>query len=149
MDFRTRDYNAAPTAPVVRLAVVLIALAIALADCSLFEGKKSNAPPIEVNVVPPNYRATLLEFLKGELADPVGVRDAYISEPRLQPIGADSRYVVCVRFNSKDGYGQYTGVRDHVAIYFAGKLTQFVVATREQCGNAAYQRFAELEQLKK
>lgn len=125
-----------------------IAFAVALTGCSLFD-KKSDGPPVVVNQVPPNYRATLLEFLKGHLNDPNGVRDAYITEPSLQPIADDTRYVVCVRFNAKDGYGQYTGSKDHIGIYFAGKLTQFLAATREQCGNAAYQRYPELEQFKK
>lgn len=137
-----------PKRPFVRAAVSSLALVAALTGCSLFD-KKSDGPPIEVNVLPPKYRATLLEFLKGHLADPFGVREASITEPRLQPIGTESRYVVCVRFNAKDGYGQYTGAIDHVAIYFAGKLTQFVPATREQCSNAPYQPFPELEQLKK
>ena len=127
---------------------VLLSSALVLAGCSLFSSK-SPETPVEVNIVPLNYRATLLEFLRTHLTDPTNVRDAYITEPALQPIGSDSRYVICVRFNSKDGYGQFTGIRDNIAIYFAGKLTQFVPATREQCGNAAYQRFPELEALTK
>jgi len=123
-------------------------LASMLAGCTTFGGKSADAP-VEVNVPPANYRAMLLEFLRNNLADPVGVRDAYISEPALKPVGADSRYVVCVRFNAKDEYGQYRGSKDRVAIFFAGKLNQFVPATSEQCGNAAYQRFPELEALKK
>jgi hypothetical protein len=131
-----------------RGVVLATVLAVVLAGCSLFGGKSSESP-VEVNVLPPNYRAALLEFLRTHLTDQTNVRDAYISEPMLQPIGADTRYVVCARFNSKDGYGRYTGSRDNIAIYFAGKLTQFVSATREQCGNAPYQRFPELETLTK
>jgi hypothetical protein len=131
-----------------RRALLLTVLAIVLAGCSLF-GSKSSESPVEVNVLPTNYRVAMLEFLRTKLTDPSNVRDAYISEPTLQPIGTDTRYVICVRFNSKDGYGQYTGSRDNIAIYFAGKLTQFVSATREQCGNVPYQRFPELETLTK
>jgi hypothetical protein len=130
------------------LATVLVFAALMFSGCSLFGGK-SDGPPVEVNVLPPNYRANLLDFMQKNLTDPLGVRDAYISEPRLQPIGTESRFAVCVRYNAKDGFGQYVGSRDHIAIYFNGKLNQLVPATPEQCGNAAYQRFPELEALKR
>ena len=42
--------------------------------------------------------------------------------------------------------GAYTGVRDHLAIFLAGKLDQMGV-TREQCKDAAYEPFPELERL--
>ena len=126
----------------------LLAAALVFSGCSLF-GDKSVAPPVEPNIPPPNHRANLLSFLQNQLTDPVGVRDAYISEPKLQPIGAESSYVVCLRYNAKDGYGQYVGIQDYIAIYFAGKLTQFVPAAADQCANAAYQRFPELEALGK
>jgi len=129
-------------------SAALLAVVLVFSGCSLFGGK-SDAPPVEVNILPPNYRANLLDFMQKNLTDPLGVRDAYISEPRLQPIGTESRYAVCVRYNAKDGYGQYIGSRDHIAIYFSGKLNQFVPASPEQCANAAYQRFPELEGLKR
>ena len=132
----------------VRTAVTSVAIAIALTGCGLFD-KKTDGPPVEVNQVPPNYRTNMVEFLKGHLNDPVGVRNASITEPTLQPVGVDTRYVVCVRFDAKDGYGLYTGPTDHIGIYFAGKLTQFLPASGEQCRNANYQRFPELEQIKK
>jgi hypothetical protein len=126
----------------------LLTVVLAFSGCSLFGGK-SDGPPVEVNILPSNYRANLLTFLQNHLTDPFGVRDAYISEPRLQPIGTESRYTVCVRYNVKDGHGQYAGSQDNIAIYFAGNLNHFVPATAEQCANAAYQRFTELETLKR
>ncbi len=125
----------------------LLAVMLVFSGCTLFGGK-SDAPPVDPNILPTNYRANLLDFLQNHLTDPSGVRDAHIAEPKLQPIGTESRYVVCLRYNAKDGYGQYVGIRDHIAIYFAGKLTQFVPATAEQCANAAFQRFPQLEALK-
>jgi hypothetical protein len=126
----------------------LLTVVLVFSGCSLFGGK-FDTPPVEPNILPTNYRANLLDFLQNHLTDPSGVRDANISEPKLQPIGTESRYVVCLRYNAKDGYGQYVGIRDSIAIYFAGKLTQFVPATVEQCANAAYQRFPQLEALKR
>ena len=40
----------------------------------------------------------------------------------------------------------YTGVREYLAIFLAGKLDQMGV-TREQCKDAAYAPFPELERL--
>jgi hypothetical protein len=56
------------------------------------------------------------------------------------------RYVSCVRFNAKAPGGAYVGVREHLAIFLAGKLDQMGV-TRELCKDAAYEPFPELERL--
>lgn len=127
--------------------LLFTALAVAFAGCSTFN--KDPGPPPEPNVLPTNYRAHLLDFLQVQLTDPIGVREAFISEPRLQPVGTETRYVICVRYNSKDGYGRYTGVRDYVGIYFHGSLTQFIPAAPQQCAGAAYVPFPELERLKR
>ena len=42
--------------------------------------------------------------------------------------------------------GGYAGVREHMAIFLAGKLDQMGV-TRELCKDAAYEPFPELERL--
>ena len=52
----------------------------------------------------------------------------------------------CVRFNAKAPTGGYAGVREHMAIFLAGKLDQMGV-TRELCKDAAYEPFPELERL--
>ena len=54
--------------------------------------------------------------------------------------------MVCVRFNAKQPSGGYAGVREHMAIFLAGKLDQMGV-TRELCKDAAYEPFPELERL--
>ncbi len=118
------------------------------AGCSVFEKSPDKLPPVEFNLPPTNTRAGMLALLEKQLVDPVGVRDAYITEPKLQPVGTESRFVVCVRYNAKDGFGQYTGSLDYIAIYFAGRVNQYIPASPDQCRNAAYQRFPELEALK-
>src|SRR5262245_32968263 len=45
-------------------ATAFIALASLLAGCSMFDNKKTEGPPVEVNQVPPNYRSVLLDFIK-------------------------------------------------------------------------------------
>jgi len=147
------------------IPLVVVVLSMALAGCSApgfnnpFSGFKNpfvnpfkkEGPPPEPNVLPTNYKSKLLDLLQTQLTDPFGVRDAYITEPKLQPVGSsgESRYVVCVRYNAKDGYGQYTGIEDNIAVYFNGQIAQYVPATQGQCRDAAYVRFPELEALKR
>ena len=50
----------------------------------------------------------------------------------LMPIGDSQRYMVCVQFH---GNGQ---VKNKVAIYFGGMISQFIDSTPEQCGAVAY-----------
>ena len=85
--------------------------------------------------------------MTGLLDDPTNVRDAYISDPVLRPVGKDERYTVCVRSNSRDAARQYTGSKDRIGYFYGGHLNQLIDATKEQCGNAAYKPFPELEKL--
>ncbi len=99
-----------------------------------------------VNIFPEKYRAEILAYQKSYLNDPTGVRSAAISQPALRKVGSVERYVVCVRFNAKQPSGGYAGMREHMAIFLAGKLDQMGV-TRELCKDAAYEPFPELERL--
>jgi hypothetical protein len=121
-----------------------------LAACSTYEREYGSGPETKggasVNVFPDNYRAEILAYQRSFLNDPTGIRSAAISQPVLKNVGVGDRYVVCVRFNAKGPTGGYTGVREHLAIFLAGKLDQMGV-TREQCSGAAYGPFPELERL--
>jgi hypothetical protein len=99
-----------------------------------------------VNLPPANYRAEIIAYQRSYLNDPSGIRSAAISQPALKNVGVGDRYVVCVRFNAKNPNGAYEGVRDHMAIFLLGKLDQMGV-TRDQCKDAAYEPFPELERL--
>jgi len=99
-----------------------------------------------VNIFPERYRDEILAYQRSYLNDPTGIRSAGITQPVLRKVGSIERYVVCVRFNAKGPGGAYAGVRDHLAIFLAGKLDQ-MGATREQCKDAAYEPFPELERL--
>jgi hypothetical protein len=99
-----------------------------------------------VNLVPNNYRAEIIAYQRSYLNDPTGIRSATISQPALRSVGSTERYVVCVRFNAKNPNGAYAGVRDHLAIFLAGKLDQ-MGPSREQCKDAVYEPFPELERL--
>jgi hypothetical protein len=122
---------------------VVAALAVALAACSS-DKKKDDVDP---NLFPANYKNEILDTMTTLLVDPTNVRDAFISEPALGPVGTDRRYTVCVRSNSRNGARHYLGSTDRIAYFYGGHLNQLVEATKEQCGNAAYKPFPELEKL--
>jgi hypothetical protein len=126
----------------------ILLLAVMLAGCAGGEGTLATETKggASVNVLPVNYRAEILAYQRSFLNDPTGIRQAAISQPALKSIGSTERYVVCVRFSAKAPNGSYTGVREHLAIFLAGKLDQ-MGATREQCHDAVYEPFPELERL--
>jgi hypothetical protein len=132
----------------VRWSVVLLALALAGCGKTLDELSKEQrkADWAAANVYPADYRGELIAYLRTYLNDPTGIREAAISEPALKPVGPGERYVVCVRFNPKRG-GGYAGAKDHLVVYAGGKLDRYVEAVGENCKDAAYAAFPELEQL--
>jgi hypothetical protein len=133
----------------VRRSVLLLALALAACGKTLDELSKDQrrADWAAANVYPADYRAELIAYLRTYLNDPTGVREAAISEPVLRPIGVGDRYVVCVRFDAKRSGGGYAGAKDHLVIYAGGKLDRYVETAGENCKDAAYAAFPELERL--
>jgi hypothetical protein len=119
----------------------LAAVALTAAGCSGFGSKsqQAQAPAADPNTFPANYRIQVASFLRQSLTDRADFRGAQISPPVLKPIGDSQRYMVCVQFNGR------SQVKNKVAIYLAGEMTQFIDSTPAQCGDAAYQPFKELE----
>jgi hypothetical protein len=123
---------------------VLAALVFVLAGCS----SDSKPPAVEnPNVFPSDYKSEILLTLTRTLDNPTNVRGAFVTEPFLRRAGTEERYVVCIRSDSRDLAGRYSGSKDRIAYFYAGHLNQLVEATKEQCGSAAYKPFPELEQL--
>lgn len=142
------------------LRAVLFALPLA----ALASGCAGEMPAVvsEPNVLPTNYKSEILAYLRTYLNDPAGVREAYISEPELRaiaattpfsaterPVPAHQRYMVCLRFNAKDSTGKYEGSRDRLVAFLGGRLDTLVPARKEQCANANWQPFPELEKLRR
>jgi hypothetical protein len=129
------------------MRLVVIPAVLLLAACAGGTGNFAETQGgVAVNVFPENYRAEILAYQRSYLNDPTGVRSAAISQPALRKIGSVERYVACVRFNAKAPGGGYIGEREHIAVFLAGKLDQMGV-TREECKDAAYAPFPELERL--
>jgi len=85
--------------------------------------------------------------LRAQLTDSKGIRAALLAEPVLKPRGVVTRYIACIRFDSKDERGQYQGNKEYAAFFFAGELTQIADAAPDVCDKSAYQPFPELERL--
>jgi len=131
-----------------KLLLLLLLLLLPLAGCSSerqFSGVETQGGA-SVNVFPDKYREEILAYQRSYLNDPTGIRSGAISQPAVRKVGSVERYVVCVRFNAKAPNGNYTGEREHLAIFLAGKLDQMGV-TRELCKDAAYEPFPGLERL--
>ncbi len=104
-------------------------------------------------IFPANYRSELIAFMRTYLNDPANVRDAYIAEPTMKPIGSHDQYVVCVRYNARNTDGRYIGSKDGMALFDGGRfdhmIDQFNKGVVNQCADAAYKPFPELEALKR
>ena len=126
-------------------AVLLSALMLALAACSSDSGKAVYVNP---NIYPAQYRQQIIVTLRSILSDPTHVRNGLITPPVLAPIGNDQRYVSCVRFTERDFQTKQYGAPDtRVAYFYGGELNQLVKAEGDQCAQANYQPFPEIEKL--
>ena len=129
---------------------LVIVLALALGGCAGIEGPSAETVQA-ARTVPANYKAELLAYLRNFLNDPSNVRNAYVSQPVLGRIQGEERYLSCVRFDARNTYGGYRGSRDHLAVFFGGKLEYFVELRPEmrdeRCRTATYEAFPELERL--
>jgi hypothetical protein len=115
-------------------------LALAVCACA----KQEEPKRIEENISPADFRIKVADQVRRQLA-PENVKDAYIAEPVLKSSLRMPRYVACVRFNSADNSGTYKGNKFYAAYFYAGKVTQVVDATVEECDKAAYLPFPELQ----
>ena len=105
-------------------------------------------------VLPENYKAEIIAFMRTYLNDPANVRDAFITEPEIKPVGGRKQYAVCVRYNAKNTDGKYMGSKDALAVFDRGRfdrmIDQFPKGTANPClGSADYKHFPELEALKR
>jgi len=117
---------------------------IALAACS---GTAEPPKAAEPNVYPADFKAEVIKAFQMPQDAPSLVRNAYISDPAINPADPNSHYSVCVRFSTGNAVGRLTQNKDRIGYFYAGHLNQFVEATPEQCGKAFYKPFPELEKV--
>jgi len=65
--------------------LLIIGLAVLLVGCG--SGRLREEREAIVNIYPDHYRADLLAALHTYMSDPTHIRDAYVSEPAINPIG--------------------------------------------------------------
>lgn len=126
--------------------VAALVVAAMTAACSSTQPTVMSGEP---NVAPVNYKAEILAYMRNYLNDPTGVREAYITEPSLITVGGTQRYVSCLRFNAKNSVGKYEGSKDRVVAFLAGRFDTLAPARDEQCKDANWQPFPELEKLRR
>ena len=123
------------TMSVHRAGMVLVMAAVALGGCSARKEQQA----VDPNALPTNYRGTLVAFLRQSLTNRADFRGAMISEPVLKPVGPSQHYVVCIQFNPR------SQIKTKAAVFLSGQMTQFIDASPEQCADAVYSPFKELD----
>lgn len=123
---------------------LLSALAVGLAACS--QDKIATADP---NLLPARYKEEIVDTLRTvfDKNETQTVTNAVISDLALRPVGSEQRYMVCVRYTAHGTAFNLSANAERVAFFYGGHLNQLIEATKEQCGNAAYKPFPELNAL--
>lgn len=117
-----------------RTGMVLVMAAVALGGCTHKEQQV-----VDPNALPTNYRSTLVAFLRQSLTNRADFRGAMVSEPALKPVGDSQHYIVCIQFNPR------SQIKTKAAVFLSGQMTQFIDASPEQCADAVYSPFKELD----
>src|SRR5258707_15506071 len=79
--------------------LLIIGLAVPLVGCG--SGRSREEREAISNIYPDPYRADLLAPLPTYVGDPTHIRDAYVSDPAINPTGRENRYAACLRFNPR------------------------------------------------
>lgn len=124
---------------------------LVLISCLLLSGCSSTHQSL-VTPAPTKYRAAIVADVREHFKDPYSILDPTISEPfRGNDMGFSGTddWVVCIRANSKNSYGGYSGQK-YTAYGFVGET---VVSNHEEggpnrvygmCSKLSYSPFKEL-----
>jgi hypothetical protein len=93
---------------------------------------------------PAYFRPALAAVIISSLREPGSVSDPAVSEPFLRWMVSADRYIVCVRFNARNGFGGMTGPAELMAVYEDGDLVRVIPAAAGECREARYMPFPEL-----
>jgi hypothetical protein len=121
--------------------VLLSVVAAVITACS-----QPTPPKTDPNVMPARYKDEIIDSLRiiFDKNETRSITNAMISDPALRPVGSEQHYVVCVRYTAHGTAFNLTANAERIAYFYGGHLNQLVEATKEQCGNAAYKPFPEL-----
>jgi hypothetical protein len=123
---------------------MLFAAAALLAGCQTTgqPGASSN------NEVPSDYRQQVAASLRSSLKDPYSVRDARISLPTRTFAGliwGGTIPAVCLRYNAKNSFGAYTGIKTYFAHFQSGQLVRIADNEFACGGDIGYVQFTEID----
>ncbi|WLR90953.1 hypothetical protein [Shinella zoogloeoides] len=123
-----------------RSIIILATATVALSGCMTGPQQIASQKPVTKEV-----RVAIAEAARNALRDPYSVRDAEIS----WIMGNATHNYVCVRANSKNGFGGYTGRTGYVVAMSNGRPTG-AYENNAWCTrpDIKYERFGELEALK-
>jgi hypothetical protein len=140
-------------------AIVMIAGALALAGCQTAGEQGGPAAQAAAgDPIPVNYRQIVAAHIRANFIDPYSIRDASIAPPVRGSAYVEGTlgmheagWAVCVRANSKNRMGGYTGTKPTMFIIRGQKVvasqTDEYYVTRTTCGaDAAYEVFPEIEE---
>ena len=130
------------SAPLTAIALIL-AFGAGLSTCSQDEKVNPNLPPVK------EYKQEITNTLWKLFEDnqTVAVRDAYITEPALRTIGDAPRYALCVRYTAIGIDPGMVGNAQRIGIFYGGHVNQLIETTGDECKNAAYKPFPELNKV--
>lgn len=133
-------------------AATFLIVVFALGACQAPNAVQDDAADMQraVAAVPQNYKQVIAQKIKESVKDPYSIRSAEISAPAPGFVGlvrGGNQPVVCARFNSKNSFGAYTGVKDWAFIFQNGQLTDMIPEGAMACQNRIYALFPELEKL--
>jgi hypothetical protein len=151
--------------PVAMTLAAVTLVAVTLAGCGSERLREERQEREErLNVYPGSYRADLVAAMRAYLSNPANIRDAWVAEPAITPLGQRKRYAACVRFTARNSDGGYAGSKDVLAVFANGRFDQFIeppipsepanegsapALVKQLCDAADYKRFPELEAMKR
>jgi len=126
---------------------LLTVLAAAIAACSQDKNKASQVDP---NVMPAHYQQEIIETLREQIFaknDTTSITNAMISDPALRPVssGSAQHYTVCIRYTAHGTIYNMTANAERVVYFYGGHLNQLVETTGDECRNAVYKPFPDLD----
>lgn len=121
------------------LWIALLLAVPAIAGCSGTSSGPDPAAGAGPDVFPAQYQLKITRYLLTELTDHADFHGALISQPAIKPVGTSHHYVVCVQLNG------HNKRKEKAVVFLSGDLTQFIDPIPEQCADAQYQPFRDLE----
>ncbi len=91
--------------------------------------------------LPKDYKQQVNQLLRETLVDPYSILDAEMTAPTTVRLFG-SHPGVCIRFNPKNNYGAYAGLRTYAVSFADGKLQHARPPSGGDCQKVVWRSFA-------